>query len=77
MKNGKLRDSCTMWAILPPKTSSLTSALGMFDNKDAGGLRLYGYCESTLFRMKRHAREQAEIWPGAKVVPVFIRARGV
>lgn len=72
----KISDSGTMWAVLPPRAKSLNAALGMYDNRDSDGLRLYGISEITLFSLRKDAKEASLVWPGAIVVPVFMRKRG-
>lgn len=65
-----MKSSAVMWAVVPDGSRSLSSALGMFDNHDADGLRLYGLSEVTLFRRKCAAKKEALIWPKSKVVRV-------
>lgn len=71
----KLKDSQTVWAVVPPKAKTLSSALALYDNKDADGLRLYGTSEITLFRQRKAAKEESLVWPGSLIVPVVIRKR--
>jgi len=70
-----LKDCKTMWAIVPPEARSLNGALGLYDNKDEDGLRLYGCAEITLFGRRSEAKRRSLVWPGAMVVPVTISQR--
>lgn len=72
----RIRDSGTKWAVLPPKSNSLNYALGMYDNQDGDGLRLYGTNEITLFSRRKDAKKESLVWPGSIIVPVYIRKRG-
>ena len=62
-----------LFVVITPQARGVSRPLGLFDNHDADGERLYGTAHGTLFFSRKDAREAAKVWPHSRVVQVTVR----
>lgn len=62
-----------MYVVVPKATHRLgRSILGMYDNHDGEGNRLYGLNYGTVFNTRKDAIEASKKWQDARVLRVLI-----
>lgn len=62
------------FVVITKQSRSIAHPLGLYDNHDEEGERLYGVSHGTLFLTRKHAKDASKVWPGSRVIQVNVTA---